>query len=61
MSLFDDDLDEIYELKCKVIQLEKILRSYRIQYKSAMKAQSLGLCKRVIKHAIEDDRAIQSF
>jgi hypothetical protein len=31
------------------------LTTYRIQCNAAMRAQSLGLCKRVIKHAIEDD------
>lgn len=31
------------------------LLDYRIQARAAMKAQSLGLCKAVIKHAILDD------
>ncbi len=36
--------------------LRKILKSYRIQYIAAMRVTSLGLCKRVIKHALEDEK-----
>ncbi len=36
-------------------ELQKKLDSFRVQCKAAMRAQSLGLCKRIIKHAIEDD------
>lgn len=43
---------------CPVCLSEKILYSYRTYYKAAMRATSLGLCKRVIKHATEDDRKI---
>lgn len=41
-------------------RLTKILVSYHIQFQAAMRAQSLGLCKRVIKHALEDEQAINS-
>ena len=37
-------------------QLRKILKSYRIQYMAAMRVTSLGLCKRIIKHALQDEQ-----
>lgn len=40
----------------KEIILNKIIASYHIQFQAAMKATSLGLCKRVIKHALEDEK-----
>ena len=39
--------------------LRKILKSYRIQYTAAMRATSLGLCKRVIKHALENEEKLR--
>ncbi len=42
----------------KIEQLEKILFSYRTQARAAMKAQSLGLCKKVISHAFTDEKKI---
>ncbi len=39
--------------------LEKILDSYHVQFKAAMRATSLGLCKKVIKHAFEDERKVK--
>lgn len=36
-------------------RLQKIVNSFRVQCTAAMKATSLGLCKRVIKHALDDD------
>jgi hypothetical protein len=39
----------------EISDLRALLTIYRIQCRAAMKARSLGLCKRVIKHAIEDD------
>ena len=47
-------------LKEKNRLLRKILKSYRIQYKAAMRATSLGLCKRVIKHALEDEQKLRN-
>ncbi len=47
------------KLKQRNQLLKKILRSYRIQYKAAMRATSLGLCKRVIKDALEDERKLK--
>ena len=40
-------------------QLRRIINSYHIQFKAAMRATSLGLCKRIIKHALEDERKIR--
>ena len=42
--------------KCE--KLEKIISSYHIQFKAAMRATSLGLCKSIIKHALEDEQKI---
>lgn len=41
-------------------ELETAIEIYNIQFKSAMKAQSLGLCKKVISHAIKDVRFVLS-
>ncbi len=46
-------------LKEKNKLLRKILKSYRIQFKAAMRATSLGLCKRIIKHALEDEQKLK--
>ena len=46
-------------LKTKNKLLCKILKSYRIQFKAAMRATSLGLCKRVVKHALEDEQKLK--
>lgn len=50
----------IMKLEAGVERLRKILYSYRTYYKAAMRATSLGLCKRVIKHATEDDRKLNN-
>ncbi len=47
-------------LKRKNKRLRKILKSYRIQYQAAMRATSLGLCKRAIKHALEDEQKLKN-
>jgi len=39
----------------RIEKLERLLFSYRAQSEAAMRAPSLGLCKRIIKHAMEDD------
>ncbi len=36
--------------------LKKILYSYHVYFTAAMRATSLGLCKRSIKHALEDEK-----
>lgn len=51
---------ENFHLKDENGRLKKILYSYRTYYKAAMRATSLGLCKRVIKHATEDDQKISN-
>ena len=38
--------------------VKKILYSYKVQFSFAMKATSLGLCKKAIKHAIDDEKKI---
>lgn len=40
-------------------RLEQILSSYHIQFGAAMRATSFGLCKRIIKHALEDERSLK--
>ena len=47
------------KMKRKNKLLKKILKSYRIYYVAAMRATSLGLCKRAIKHALEDEQKIR--
>lgn len=47
------------QLQAKIKQLEKIIHSYHIQYKAAMKATSLGLCKRIIMHALDDEQSLK--
>ncbi len=46
----------IVNLELQIEALRTILDSYRIQYTAAMRATSLGLCKRAIKHALEYER-----
>lgn len=59
--LFNDQCVGIRQtLEARVEFLTARLEDYRIQSKAAMKAQSLGLCKAVIKHAIEDDKLERS-
>ena len=41
-----------------IVKLERIIYSYHTQFEAAMKAQSLGLCKKLIKHALDDDREL---
>jgi len=53
-ELQEDDL----KMRAKLRQTEEILSSYRIQARAAMKAQSLGLCKKVISHAFTDEKKI---
>lgn len=51
--------ERIAELQAKLDKHRKILDSWHIQYRAAMHATSLGLCKRVIKHAWEDEQALE--
>ena len=44
--------------KKKHSNLKRILEIYHIQFKAAMRAQSLGLCKKCIKHALDDEERL---
>jgi len=44
---------EVKGLETKVKQLNKILDSYRVQYKAAIKAASL--CRDALEYALEDE------
>jgi len=46
-------------MKQKNKRLKKILHSYHTYFEAAMRATSLGLCKRAIKHALEDEQKIK--
>jgi len=54
LKLEEQYLKELEELE----KLRKSVQSYRIQCVAAMRAGTLGLCKSVIKHAMEDDQKI---
>ncbi len=47
------------KLKRKNRRLKKMLHSYHTYFEAAMRATSLGLCKRVIKHALEDEQKLK--
>lgn len=53
--------DPCYGLRfaCAYNRLKKMIFSYHTQYTAAMKATSLGLCKRIIKHALEDEQDLK--
>lgn len=40
-------------------RLKEVLDIWHIQFNAAMRATSLGLCKRIIKHAWEDEQALK--
>lgn len=44
----------------EVERLRHLVFTYRTQCRAAMKAQSLGLCKRVIKHALDDEKELNN-
>lgn len=46
-------MNELQE-ELKILRL--IIDSYHIQFNAAKRATSLGLCKRVIMHALDDER-----
>ncbi len=47
------------KLKRRNRYLRKVLYSYHTYFKAAMRATSLGLCKRAIKHALEDEKKLK--
>ncbi len=51
---------EIEKLGTETEALKAKLDSYRIYFTAAMRATSLGLCKRAIKHALEEERRMQN-
>ena len=50
---FEDKLD-VRKLFKEYEKQRCIINSYKVQCIAALKANSLGLCKRIIKHALED-------
>ncbi len=50
---------KIKQLEAEVERLKKIKHSCAVQYKAAMRAKSLGLCKKVISHALTDIKALE--
>ena len=57
--LYDDYLDYKQRTCHRIKQLEEKVRIYDIQIWAAMKAQSLGLCKKCLSHAIKDIKALE--
>lgn len=51
---------DLHKLRLKIKGLKHLVFTYRTQCRAAMKAQSLGLCKRVIKHALDDDKEMNN-
>ena len=49
----------IKPFRAEVRLLKRIVDSFHTQFGAAMRATSLGLCKRVIKHALEDERELR--
>ena len=49
---------ELQILRNRIEKLERVLKIYRMQFSGAMKAQSLGFCKAIMKHAMTDDKKI---
>jgi len=49
----------IMKLEAENKKLEKILICYREYYIAAMRARSLGLCKKAIMHALEYEKDIK--
>ena len=52
-------IETIIGLIKRVKQLEEIKRIYEIQIIAARKAQSLGLCKKALIHAVNDVKALE--
>jgi hypothetical protein len=52
-AVYAGDLEEENE------KLKEIIDVYKIQFSAAMRAKSLGLCKKVISHALTDHKKLE--